>query len=70
MKKIAVIFIAASVCFVGRTGVSLAADNYYSCVREAVSQCQYLRDEWESCRDLYVDIVDMCRSLYPRRSHR
>ena len=65
MKKIAMIFFAASICFVGRSGISLAADNYYSCVREHVSQCRYMRDEWESCRDLSMDIVDMCRSLYP-----
>jgi hypothetical protein len=70
MRKIAVIFIAASICSGGGTGVSLAADNYYSCVREAVSRCQYIRDEWESCGDLYVDVADMCRSLYPRKSHR
>ena len=69
MKKIAMIFLAASSCFAGHTNVS-RADNYYTCVRESVAQCRYIRDEWESCRDLNVDISDMCRSLYPGKSHR
>jgi hypothetical protein len=65
MKKIAVIFMAASFCFFGHTGVSLAADSYASCIRESVAQCRYLRDEWENCSDLAMDIRDMCRSFYP-----
>jgi hypothetical protein len=72
MKKLTVIFAAAAIGFIGRPGLSLA-DNYYSCVRESVAQCRYLSDEWESCRDLYVDIIDMCRSAYPpapKKPHR
>ena len=56
------------------TGVSLAADTYWSCVREYTSQCRYIRDEWESCGELSMDIRDMCRSMYPapprKRPHR
>jgi hypothetical protein len=70
MKKSAMVLAAAAICFVGPTGVSLAADNYYSCVRESVTQCRYIHDEWESCSELNVGIVDMCRSLYPRKGHR
>jgi hypothetical protein len=65
MKKVAGVFLAASFCFASHTNVARAADSYYSCVRESVAQCRYIRDEWESCRDLYVDILDMCRSAYP-----
>jgi len=65
MKKIAMVLTAAAICFIGRPGVSLAADSYWSCVRENAAQCRYFRDEWESCRDLSMDVADMCRSLYP-----
>ncbi len=73
MKNIAVIVAVAAFCVLGQSGTSRAADNYYSCVRESVAQCRYLSDEWESCRDLNIDIHDMCRSQYPlppKKPHR
>ncbi len=74
MKKLALVLTAAAVCVIGRPGVSLAADTYWSCVREYTSQCRYIRDEWESCGELSMDIRDMCRSMYPapprKRPHR
>jgi len=72
MKKIAIVLAAAALCVFGRTGVSVAADNYSSCVRDSVAPCENIRDDWESCRELYRDIADMCRSLYPvpKKSHR
>ena len=73
MKKIAIVLAAAAICIFGRTGVSAAADNYSSCVRESVAPCERIPDDWESCHQLYVDILDMCRSLYPaprsKKSH-
>lgn len=64
-KHIALIGAVAAFCAFGQPGVSHAADNYYSCIRESVAQCRYLSDEWESCRDLNMDIHDMCRSQFP-----
>ncbi len=74
MKNIAMVLVAAAAIGVmGPASVSFA-DDYRSCLSDAnrdAAHCRWERVDWDvTCRDLYIQSVDICRDMYhkwPRR---